>query len=102
MRDIAEQNALNLCEPHVEAALFDGGPDFDWHTYALRIMGNIWPNNAADWLRSIADEAEKIEMLKANELHLPSINMLLDNTLQRVVISINIHRLLNPRNSRNR
>ena len=94
MRDIAQQNALNLCEPHVEEALFVGGPEFDWHTYALRIMGNIWPNNAADWLRSIADEAEKREMLKANELHLPSINLLLANTLQRVVISINIHRLL--------
>ena len=57
-------------------------------------MGNIWPNNAADWLRSIADEAEKREMSNAYELHLPSINMLLANTLQRVAISINIHRLL--------
>ena len=31
MRDIAQQNALNLCEPHVEEVLFDGGPEFDWH-----------------------------------------------------------------------
>ena len=87
MRDIADQHINDMNDPHVEQVLPNGGTGFYWNMYALQCFGSQWPDNANNWLKSISDEAEKNNILHGDNCHLPSINLLSANELQRTVIT---------------
>ena len=94
MRDIAQQHISDITDPHIQKPLPTGGPNFDWHNYALECFGSVWPNNPETWIKSIADNAEKHDIESIDQCILPQINLLLANKLQRVVIGLNIQRFL--------
>ena len=58
VRDIADCYENDLDDPHAEVVLPNGGPGFDWHSYALECFGSQWPETASTWLESIAEQAE--------------------------------------------
>eukprot|EP00111_Clytia_hemisphaerica_P008673 TCONS_00025366-protein len=76
----------------VEVPLFDGGPDFDWHEYAIQCLGGTWPDNVGSWLDDMDSEVEKQTVSSYGRCDLPQINLLLANELQRLIISINLDR----------
>ena len=94
MRDMAKENIADVNEPLTEIDLPNGGPNMDWHEYAIQCFGSIWPANTNKWLASVANEAEQRELTKSEECTLPTVNLLLANPLQRVIISVNLRRLL--------
>ena len=99
MRDIAESHLDDINDPHAEQPLPNGGPGFDWHSYALQCFGSQWPADANTWLKSIAEDAEQNNMLQGDDCSLPAINLLTANELQRAVIGINLQRLLQVANN---
>ena len=50
MRDIAQQHISDITDPHIQKPLPTGGPNFDWHNYALECFGSVWPNNPETWI----------------------------------------------------
>ena len=38
LRDIRENNDINIEEINCEESLFDGGPDFNWNSYAVESL----------------------------------------------------------------
>ena len=57
LRDIRENNDINIEKIECEESLFDGGPDFNQNSYAVESFGalNI-PNIPATRLNDIEDE----------------------------------------------
>ena len=98
LRDIHNNNNIEVDEVFCEPPLFDGGPDFDWNAYAKRCLNledcEDWPENTTDWLEQISEVTENQILEHANNCTLPSINLLLANPLQRVIIGMNLERFL--------
>ena len=94
LRDVAQFNMEKIDDPVNIPPLNDGGSNFNWHDYGLQCLGVPVPTNAKDWLKIISEEAAKQELDKATKCNLPEINLRLANPLQRVIIAINIIRLL--------
>ena len=93
LSDIHNNNSAEIESLLGEAPLFDGGPDFDWHTYAKSCIDQEnWPENTTTWLEEISDITEERILDHSNECTLPNINLLLANPLQRVIIGMNLER----------
>ena len=89
LRDIRENNDINSEEIDREESLYDGGPDFNWNSYAVESFGSLnIPNNPATWLKDIEDETERQLEAHSKGCNLPSINLLFANPLQLSLIHI--------------
>ena len=95
LRDIRDQNKAHF-EKSVEdeVPLFDGGDSFDWNQHAIDSLGFQWNENVKTWLGNISNEIEEQLVEYADNFNLPEINLLYANPLQRVIISMNIRKLL--------
>ena len=99
MQQQAKENDLDNVNLDNLPPLNDGGIGFNWHQYGIHSMGMEPSINIKDWVQNTSHE---IEISKPNQnddsLFLPSINLLMANPLQRVVIAINLLRLLRIKN----
>ena len=97
---IAENRPLDFERLNELRDLPDGGEGFDWHQYAIDCFGGTWPNDSSDWLESISKVAEERQRAQHNECDLlADINLLRANSLQRVIIAINIINLMSAANN---
>ncbi|XP_066930062.1 uncharacterized protein [Clytia hemisphaerica] len=95
LRDIRLNNNVNFDSIIGEANLFDGGPEFDWNAYAKECFGSDdWPENTKTWLQDKYEEVEERIATHLNNYNLPVINLLYANPLQRVIIAMNLEKLL--------
>ncbi|XP_066920537.1 uncharacterized protein [Clytia hemisphaerica] len=95
LRDIRLNNNVNFDSIIGEANLFDGGPEFDWNAYAKECFGSDdWPENTKTWLQDKYEEVEERITTHLNNYNLPVINLLYANPLQRVIIAMNLEKLL--------
>eukprot|EP00111_Clytia_hemisphaerica_P009342 TCONS_00027422-protein len=95
LRDIRLNNNVNFDAIIGEANLFDGGPGFDWNLYGKECFGsNEWPANTKTWLKDKYDEAEDMINTHLNNHDLPDVNLLWANPKQRLIIAINLEKLL--------
>ena len=100
MRQRNKQSNLDQNKAHFEKSvedevpLFDGGDSFDWNQHAIDSLGFQWNENVKTWLDNISNETEEQLLEYADNLNLPEINLLYANPLQRVIISMNIRKLL--------
>ena len=95
LRYLSENRPQDFENLHAFRDLPDGGEGFDWHLYANECFGGRWPNNASDWLENISKVAEERLSAQNNDCDLPAnINLLKANSLQRVIIAINILNLM--------
>ena len=92
LRDASEQERSNAIEGE-DPPLFNGGPDFDWHQYAIETFGQ-WDEQTKNWLKNKNREVEQFSLRQADARNPPPINLLLANKLQRVIIAMNILKLL--------
>lgn len=77
-----------------EQPLPDGGDNFDWHNHATESFGGEWPDSVNNFLNNTKEHANSFLLQNANELTLPTINLLCANPLQRVLISITARRCI--------
>ena len=98
LRDMAQKNIEQISDPCSDDPLPDGGPGFNWHEYGIQCLGRDVPDNAVQWLKTISTEAEKSALDQCDQCTLPKVNLRLANPLQRVVIAINLERLLAIKN----
>ena len=75
-------------------SLFDGGEGFNWHQYAVDSLGFQWDDTVSTWLEGISKETEKSSFQYLDETNLPEINLLCVTPLQRLIIALNIEKLL--------
>ena len=98
MKEMAGQNNLDLADAPDLPPLCDGGVGFNWNEYGLQSLGFPPSPDANEW---ISKTSEKVEKYKGRNFNLDSaisINLLLANPLQRVVIAINLIRLMQIKN----
>ena len=94
LRDIASNNKETFDSLNELPALPNGGPNFDWHVYGIQSLGRNIPNNTKEWLQNLSQTSESMSRVHDCECNLPKINLLLANKLQRVIIAINLNRML--------
>ena len=97
---LAENNPQDLENVHVVKNLPDGGEGFDWHMYATECFGGNWSDSTSDWLENVSKVAEERQRALNQQCDLPpNVNLLKANTLQRVIIAINILNLMSAVNN---
>ncbi|XP_066914213.1 uncharacterized protein [Clytia hemisphaerica] len=94
LNEIHDANPSNAVDEELEVPLLDGGPDFDWYEYAMQCLGQAWPDNVGSWLDDMDAEVEKQTVNSYGRCDLPRINLLLANELQRLIIAINLERMI--------
>uniref|UniRef100_A0A7M5XH24 ATP-dependent DNA helicase n=2 Tax=Clytia hemisphaerica TaxID=252671 RepID=A0A7M5XH24_9CNID len=94
LNELHDANPSNAVDEELEVPLLDGGPDFDWHEYAMQCLGQTWPDNVGSWLDDMDAEVEKQTVNSYGRCDLPRINLLLANELQRLIIAINLERMI--------
>ena len=102
LRDIYNQHQAHFEKViSEEEPLFDGGKDFDWYNYGLWSFGSKWPVTAATWINDMQAETEDQIWQYQESVNLPEINLLYANPLQRVIIALNIQKLLQLKRNEN-
>ena len=95
MQYLAENNPQDFEDLHVVKNLPDGGESFDWHMYATECFGGNWSDSTSDWLENVSKVAEERQRALNQQCDLPpNVDLLKANTLQRVIIAINILNLM--------
>ena len=94
LQDMASANRESLEKLNELPILQDGGPSFDWHDYGIQCLGVNIPANTKDWMENMSTTSELATVAYGNNCNLPKINLLLANSLQRVIIAINLQRML--------
>ena len=92
-------NEINNNQQHrmeeTEEILFNGGENFDWHEYGITSLGFTWPDNIETWMKDTSDKVEEEMVKNFSKCDLPDINLLLANPIQRLIIALNLERLIN-------
>ena len=98
MKEMAQQNNLDLANAPDLPPLCDGGVGFNWNEYGLQSLGFLPSPDANEWISKTSEKVEKDRDINDNLDSAISINLLLANPLQRVVIAINLIRLMKIKN----
>ncbi|XP_066927171.1 uncharacterized protein [Clytia hemisphaerica] len=92
---LVENNPQAFEDLHVFKNLPDDGESFDWHLYATECFGGNWSDSTSNWLQNVSNVAEERHRALNQQCDLPpNMDLLKANTLQRVIIAINILNLM--------